>query len=155
MSMLKDAAFAKDHPAEPLHDAVLTAMERPEVDTARVAFLNYVAEVTGDRMFPTNYYDTVLFGALRVVASNRPSNLEAAYRLVELYCSFVDALAPYQPDAEAVSATGTMPWDAENTDGKVFYFVPCSGGYWVEGSTKFRGMLASACEQSRRSDVTH
>ena len=64
-------------------------------------------------------------------------------RLVELYCVFVDSLAPFQPDAESLrhaDEAPKLPWeDSECTEGKVFYYIPSCGGYWVEGSDKFRG----------------
>ena len=143
-AMAARAVYDREHPMAPLPDSVLTALERPEIEAARVAFLDYVSEATHNQTFPTNYYDKVLLGAIRAV-SGEPNKV---VRLFELYCDFVDALAPFQPDAATVRAAAAapkLPWDddIDNTAGKVFYFVPCSGGYWVEGGDTFREMLQS------------
>ena len=149
----------------PLPDAVLTAMERPDVKAARLAFLGFVDEATDGAMLPSHHYDMVLLGAIRhVTAALRTGpvsvdrTVDKAIKLVglvELYCAFVDALAPFQPDASAFGSAPsapsapTLPWEDTDDDcgcrqdGKVFYFLPGFGGYWVEGSGKFRTMLES------------
>lgn len=125
-----------------ISDDVLSAMERPEINDIRIKFLKYVAEITNKEIFPTNYYDQVLMGAVSSMVKSRNANNENVGRLVDIYCEFVDALIPFQPSPECVSQAANAPrapWDAPlpNT-GSIFYFIPCSGGYWVENSANIR-----------------
>ena len=143
------ATYDRAHPErEPLREEVLTAMRRPKVDGARRAFLAYVDEVTSDALIPTNYYDQVLGVAVSALKdeTDRDAFARKLSRLTELYLAFVDALAPYQPDAEDVSFIMNkprLPWEADlcDTAGKVFYFIEGSGGYWISRGDELRGVV--------------
>lgn len=148
------SAYDRDHPdpPKPLREEVLTAMRREDVDGARRAFLAYVGEVTSDRLIPTNYYDQVLGVAVSALmddeTADRGAFVRKLARLAELYLAFVDALAPYQPDAEDVSSrkdVPRLPWEAdvEDTTCKVFYFLEGSGGYWISRGDELRGVVTA------------
>ena len=127
-----------------MSDDVLSAMERLEINDARMKFLKYVDEITGKEIFPTNYYDQVLIGALSSIVKSGNANHENVSRLVDLYCEFVDALMPFQPSPEYVRQAANAPlapWEPPLPtvdSGRIFYFIPCSGGYWVENSANIR-----------------
>jgi hypothetical protein len=164
--------------APDLSDEILGALERPEVDGARVAFLEYVGEVTGGKMFPTNYYDNVLAGAIRAVIKRRAEEEKAetsedtkaggarrvakmlgeVRRLLELYRAFVEALLPFQPDAAttacAVAAGKSSPFSAPVPPGSVFYFAPGSGGYWVQSVAQVDAMYGPVVEAIENTLVT-
>jgi hypothetical protein len=154
VAMEARSAYERDHPEpKPLRDEVLTAMRRPEVEGARRAFIDYVREVTRDKLIPTNYYDQVLCVAIMSVQEGEPELSQSAVakvaRLVELYLEFVEALAPYQPDAEDVRVSNSapnLPWECDvgETSDKVFYFLEGSGGYWISRGDAFRGVIAAA-----------
>jgi hypothetical protein len=165
--------------APELSDEILGALERPEVDGARVAFLEYVGEVTGGKMFPTNYYDNVLAGAIRAVIARRAEEEKAetsedtkavgarrvakmlgeVRRLLELYRAFVEALLPFQPDAATtaclavVAGTGS-PFSAPVAPGSVFYVAPGSGGYWVQSVAQVDAMYGPVVEAIENTLVT-
>jgi hypothetical protein len=119
-----------------ISDEVENALARDEIMTARLAFLDYVKVATGGVMFWTNYYDQVINGAIKAVAGTPPSSerVDKIVKLIELYCAFIDTLIPYQPDRKDFQGLGDL-------EGKVYYYVPQSGGYWVDGSRKYREML--------------
>ena len=147
-------AYDRDMPPpKPIRDEVLTAMERADVNGTRAAFLAYVDEVTGGALIPTNYYDQVLGHALQAVAKDFESegaNVQDAQRkiarLAELYCAFVDVLAPFQPDDDDLRPdVPRLPWeDTSDKAGKVFYFLQGSGGYWISNGSELREMIAAA-----------
>lgn len=157
-----DAYYRDRPPPKPLSEEVRTAMRRPEVEGARVAFLEYVREVTGDALIPTNYYDQVLSVALSCVVASSSSPESPAYsasgeralKLVELYCAFVDALLPYQPDAESLPPPDAprLPWESDAgaassaASGKVFYYCEGIGGYWVDDGRELRSAIEAAVE---------
>jgi hypothetical protein len=156
--------------APELSDEILGALERPEVDGARVAFLEYVHEVSGGQLFPTNYYDQVLAGAVRAVIARRAEEEKAetsedtkaggarrvakmlgeVRRLLELYRAFVEALLPFQPDAAttacAMAAGKSSPFSAPVPPGSVFYVAPGSGGYWVQSVAQVDAMYGPVVE---------
>ena len=143
------AAYDRDRPpSKPIRDEVLTAMQRPDVNGARMAFVQYVDEVMGGKLVPTNYYDQVLGYALTVVGNDFESGgtKQKILRLVELYCAFIDVLAPFQPtDDELSSDAPRLPWeDTSDKTGKVFYFLQGSGGYWISNGSELREMLVIA-----------
>lgn len=167
MDVMAEAKKYEDEHGPPpeIPDNVLGAMERPEVNGARMAFLDYVAEVTGGQLFPTNYYDQVLAGAVRSLRRSGRFDQGVADRLLHLYCAFVESLLPFQPSAEAVQASKNrpaLPWNAPPPNaGDVFYFIPSSGGYWIKGckaaaeicGTRMRANTNTNTNNSRRIDL--
>jgi hypothetical protein len=114
----------------------LAAFDHPEVVGALRAFQEErVDELAQGACFPTNYYDRVLDCATRWLAERGAAKRDVAH-LTELYCAFVDTLAPYQPHPAVVREwnKARLPWDPPPPmRGDVFYFLPGSGGYWVKG----------------------
>ena len=125
------------NPRHVLKEKVTSAMRRPEVEAARGAFLDFVAEVTSNKVIPTNYYDTVLGIAIGSLEEPTCWKTMDTYsysykmiRLIDLYLAFVDAIVPYQPDAGET--------DEDDISDKVFYFIEGSGGYWISRGNYYR-----------------
>ena len=111
---------------------------RPDVERARMAFLECVDRVTDGELFPTHYYDRVLMGAVMSTVKRVDDASAAADvgQLADHYYAFVDALEPFQPDHPRVAGDERAVSDLAK--GCVFYLLPSLGGYWVEGSANMR-----------------
>ncbi len=157
------AAYDRDMPPpKPIRDEVLMAMQDPDVNGARMAFVAYVDEVMGGALVPTNYYDKVLGHALMAIGKDVNEKTSGGtkqnakiLRLVELYCAFVDALAPFQPDDDELrSDAPRLPWeDTSDKTAKVFYYLQGSGGYWISNGSKLREMLVVAAAAAADADA--
>lgn len=140
------AAKAGNEPPPKIPDEVLGAMKRPEVMDARNAFLDYADDATEGELFPTNYYDQVLYGAFKSMRKSGRYSQEKADELMRLYGAFVDSLLPFQPSEEVMQAFKTqprMPWQAPPPGrGDVFYHIESSGGYWINGRDAAAAVVA-------------
>lgn len=122
-----------------LPENVFDAIEKPEVASAIVAFMDRVKEATDGNILivMSNYFDKQLYAATKYVFDKKKDNARGTCEeLLDLYCEIVKALSPYQLPLDVIKAADAAPRDPwgeqRKLEGRVFYFLPNSGSYWID-----------------------
>jgi hypothetical protein len=113
----------------------MESADDPTVMEARCAFMKAVDRLQdGALCCCSNYADQQFMACIQYMAESNTLTPEALDELDAAYAALMDAYAPFQPSAEVLAAAG----GAE--PGKVFYFLPTAGRYWVENKDQMKAM---------------